>query len=372
MKVAYLVHDLNDAAVARRVQMLKAGGAEVVPVGFWRGAQAPGAVEGVPVVDLGRTEDAKLLKRMGSVLAQAIRVGRLQRAMAGADVVVARNLEMLLLAVRVAQRRAVIYESLDIHRSLLGSGRASQALRAVERALMRRCGLLIVSSPAFLKHYFEARQGWRGRTLLMENKVLRLDGAPEAPELPRPSAPPWRIGWFGMIRCRKSLALLSKLAAHSQGRIEVVIRGRPARHEFADFDAEVAAAPGVTFEGAYKPSDLPQLYGEVHFAWAIDYFEEGLNSSWLLPNRLYEGPLHGAVPIALREVETGAWLAARNAGLLLDQPDRDLAKVFENLTVADYARLSEAVAAIPRRDLRAGESDCKDLVAALGSGADRL
>ena len=103
------------------------------------------------------------------------------------------------------------------------------------------------------------------------------------------------------------------------GRFEIVLRGRPAYSEFADFDGFVAAEPYMRFDGPYRnPEDLAAIYGEVHFSWAIDFFEEGLNSSWLLPNRLYEGCRYGAVPIAMRATETGRFLADRHLGLLLD------------------------------------------------------
>jgi hypothetical protein len=53
----------------------------------------------------------------------------------------------------------------------------------------------------------------------------------------------------------------------------------------------------VHYLGRYRnPSDLPTIYGDVHFSWAIDYYERGLNSAWLSPCRMYEGSLYGSVP----------------------------------------------------------------------------
>ena len=68
----------------------------------------------------------------------------------------------------------------------------------------------------------------------------------------------------------------------------------------------------------HRASDLPRLYGDMHFAWAVDFYEAGSNSDWLLPNKLYEAGLFGAVPIACRDVATGAWLAERGVGVLLE------------------------------------------------------
>ena len=195
LRVAYFVHNLADAAVARRIAMLDAGGAEVTVAGFCRDEAAPATVAGAPAVALGRTHDAALKQRAGQVVRNLVQPGTMVDAARGADVIVARNLEMLALA-RMAQRRAgiprLVYESLDIHRSLLGSGVASRMLRAVERRLMRRADLLITSSPAFREHYFEPVQHLAMPTLLVENKLLRLagDAAPDHPRTPGPPRTP--------------------------------------------------------------------------------------------------------------------------------------------------------------------------------------
>ena len=103
----------------------------------------------------------------------------------------------------------------------------------------------------------------------------------------------------------------------------------------------------------------------MHFTWAIDYFEEGLNSAWLLPNRLYEGGLFGSVPIALADVETGRWLAKRGAGVLVGDPVEDLAGALAAMTPERYGDLAARSAAIPLTDLRATTADCVRLVQTL-------
>lgn len=173
---------------------------------------------------------------------------------------------------------------------------------------------------------------------------------------------PWRIGWFGVIRCRRSLALLAALA--QPGVVEVVVRGRPAPGAVPEFDRVAAATPGLTFLGGYdRRVDLARIYGAVDFTWAMDFFEAGGNSDWLLPNRLYEGSLFGSVALALRSTQTGTWLAARQAGVLLDEPlERTLPAWFAALTPARHAL---AAATIPRRDTVCDAADCRQLVAEL-------
>lgn len=369
-RIAYLVHNLADSAVARRVVMLRAGGAEVMLAGFCRDAAAPAQIAGVVPVMLGRTHDAALARRVLSVAAVAARPQALVAACRGADVLIARNLEMLVLAARV--RRAlgigrVVYESLDIHRALLGTGLAARGLRAIERRLVHRADLVLHSSPGFERDYFAARQRFATPRALVENRVLCL--TPAASPAAIAPGPPWRIGWFGNLRCRRTLDTLSRLVATSGGAIEVLVAGRASPAEFPDFCAAIARS-GLEYAGPYTAADLPGLYARCHFAWAIDYFEEGLNSRWLLPNRLYEAAAHGAVPIALGDVETGRWLAARGAGLVLD-PHEHVAALRALLMAqdaADYAAMRDRIAAIDRAALIAGPADCAALVA-LVSGA---
>ena len=361
-RIAYFVHDLGDAAVVRRVQMLHAGGIEVTVLGFRRGDTAPARIEGARAIDLGRTGNGQFVQRILAVLRSLARFGAIRRAAAEADVVMARNLEMLVLAARAAGRRRLIYECLDIHRLLLGSGMASRLIQAIERALLRHVDLIVTSSPRFIADYFHARRGLTTPVLLIENKVPAFD----APVTPAPAAParaPWVIGWFGMLRCRRSLAMLGDIARQSEGRIEVVIAGIPAENEFPDFAAQLEAMPGVRYVGRYKPADLATLYAGVHFAWAIDYFEEGLNSTWLLPNRLYESICYGAVPIALAPVETGAWLARHGVGLTIGDPVQELPGFFAGLDEAQLMAMRDALAALPQTDLTIGRAECAACVA---------
>jgi hypothetical protein len=342
LNILYLVHDVRDPAVAKRVTMLRDGGAAVTVMGFRRAAPLE-ALNGAPVIDLGETRNGQFTQRMLAVLRTLATLQRHRGAFADADAILARNLEMLAIGVRGRAlqrgRPRLVYECLDIHRLMLGHGLAGMGLRALEGWLSRRASALITSSPAFVSEYFETRSRVRLPTLLVENKVYPMPVMGDA--LPRPPGPPWRIGWFGAIRCRESLQILKDLVRGSEGAVEVVIRGRPAYDQFDDFDAETRDTPGLSFLGPYaNPGDLPAIYRDVHFNWAIDRFEKGLNSSWLLPNRLYEGGLFSAVPIAQDSVETGRYLKRSGLGVVLpDDLANPLREFFRKLSVNQYHAL---------------------------------
>jgi succinoglycan biosynthesis protein ExoL len=372
VKIAYFAHDLTDAAVHRRMRMFALGGAAATPIGFRRSRHPVETVAGVQAIDLGPTADGRLVSRAASVARASAKLDRLAEPVGRADAIVARNLEMLFLAVRARKLCAagapLVYECLDIHRLLLSRRLRGRLLRALESRLWRDVDLLLTSSPAFTRNYFAPRR-FPSPIKLVENKTLQADAAGTAqPVCVRPApGPPWRIGWFGMIRCRKSLEILSALTRAAGGAVEVIIRGRPSTAAFPDFDKAVADEPYIRFEGPYRnPEDLAAIYGDVHFTWAIDYSDEEENSTWLLPNRIYEGSLYGAVPLALDKVETGRWLISRGAGVVLSDPiGPRLSDFFRRLDRARLAELAAQVEALPRADLVIDRSDCRDLVEAI-------
>jgi succinoglycan biosynthesis protein ExoL len=200
---------------------------------------------------------------------------------------------------------------------------------------------------------------------LVENKHLELDPVEDEPSLP--AGPPWRVGWFGTLRCRRSLHMLGLLAESTEGRFEVELRGRPALDAMPDFHEKVAGTRHLAFHGAYRnPEEVATLYSAVHFSWVIDFYEEGQNSEWLLPNRLYEGCRFGAVPIARKGTETANFIERLGIGVVLQQPtDQGMLNALADLTEGEVATLRRNVAALPRETWSYGRADCSRLVARL-------
>lgn len=373
--VLYLAHDLADPAIRRRVMTLQAGGADVTLAGFQRGENRLAQVDGLTPIVLGETADGRFAQRIASVVKSAFSIGKRLKGVRKPDVIIARNLEMLALSRRAlaifGRDIPLVYECLDIHRLLLNEGLAGRVITAAQKFFARDAKLLITSSPAFVDNYFIPRSGLNLPVLLLENKVLALNN--DIVEAPSPAMPlpgdPWKIGWFGALRCRKSLEILVDFAKRMDGKVEIVLRGRPAYSEFEDFDGFVSNAPHVAFHGAYRnPEDLASIYNEVQFTWAIDFFEEGQNSSWLLPNRLYEGCLHGALPIALSGTETARFLEKRNIGQILETADAQrLETFFTGLDTQAHKEKFDNLIALDRHQWLTDRDDCRQLVHKLAS-----
>jgi succinoglycan biosynthesis protein ExoL len=366
MHITYFANDLADAAVARRVQMLQMGGASVTVIGFRRTEQPIRQVAGADAVDLGQTFDARFLHRAAKVLHRSLQARRWKAMVAQSDVLLARNLEMAVLA-NFTRRWAgsnvrLAYECLDIHGLLLGRGAPSAMIRWWERRLLQKSAVLVVSSPGFLRNYFDRLKIPLPTVVVSENKrmVTAADAPRPAPDQSQ-NHPPWRIGWFGNIRCVRSFEILQGLARRHPDLIDVELRGRPTG-KLQALIAENLPFANMRFNGPYAPSELASIYQGCDLAWAIDLWQQGQNADWLLPNRIYEGSFYNCLPIARAGTETAHWLDDRGAGVILQNPDDELEVFMTTLTPARYAELRHAVAAILTTDLVHTIDECQQFV----------
>ena len=217
LHILYFVHDLTDPAVRRRVSMLHAGGAVVTLAGFTRGQAKAAKTDSLDPLCLGRTSDGKFAQRLWAVGRALWRLSSMLRNAAKPDLIIARNLETLALANRASKIRGwnapIVYECLDIHRMLLRKDMIGKCLRFAERLLARKAKLLITSSPAFVNNYFKPFNVLDVPVMLLENKVFRANATLDQTSLPITTTNPWKISWFGALRCRRSLELLADFYA---------------------------------------------------------------------------------------------------------------------------------------------------------------
>ncbi|MBC7767585.1 MAG: glycosyl transferase [Phycisphaerales bacterium] len=370
-ELIFFGHDAHDPAVQRRIKAFEQTGVSVRAFTMRRGPafNAPWIN-----IDLGETRDADFTQRIGALI-QAQPVLRARRdALKRAELYYARNLDMLALA-HWARRMSgstakLIYECLDVHRFMTRTDALGATMRGVERHLLADVELVVVSSPAFVQEYFDARHPGRVRSVLVENRLPPGFHYGPRPIEPPPRTGPIRIGWFGNLRCRRSFGLLLDLAERFPDRIELSFRGAPARTEIDDFEARIADLANVSFGGRYSwPEGLARIYAAVDLVWAGDFHDPGANSKWLLPNRLYEGGYYCAPPIAPADSETGRWIEAQGAGFTLAEPLEETLPAF--IASLDRARISDVraqLAAAPESTFVQPKDELKDLLAAALAG----
>ncbi|HMA13844.1 MAG: glycosyltransferase [Bacteroidota bacterium] len=318
--VAFFGHDWQESTVVKRIRAFSGLGLRVVGFNFRRDKFARDFRPFWQNVHLGTTQDRAYGKRLLALLGALPKLLRYRRLLREADFFYARNIDMCALALAgrliAGSRAPLVYEVLDVQRVFLGGGIVSRLFRWAERQLLRRSDLLVISSPGFDRHYFRSIQGYRGRLFLLENKISFAQAkavsrptteaaAQAAQRLGRDNK--WVIGWFGTLRCPKSLDMLCRIADALPDEVEIYLRGVPTETGLEAFERAIAGRPNMIYGGEYRnPDDLAEIYGRVHLTWAFDFLDEGSNSDWLLPNRLYEGGYFGSVALASSHTETGA------------------------------------------------------------------
>lgn len=342
VKLIFFGHDAHDPAVQRRIRAFAEAGADVAAFTMRRG---PAFTPDWTNIDLGETRDAAFVQRIAALFAATPALRAHRDILRGGDIFYARNLDMLALAHwarRMSGAKAqLVYECLDVHRLLARDDMIGASLRAAEARLLRDTKLVVVSSPAFERDYFQKRHAGRARCLLVENRLPRGPAYGPRELERRVRDDKLSIGWFGNLRCTRSLDLLLDLAGRFPERVEIVMRGVPARAAVNDFEERVAGAANVRFGGRYAwPQDLAAIYGDVDAVWAGDFHDPGANSKWLLPNRIYEGGYYAVPAIAPGDSETGRWLDAHGFGFTLAEPlEETLPALVRTL---DAARIEQA------------------------------
>ncbi|ETX27224.1 glycosyltransferase [Roseivivax isoporae] len=375
LRIEVFGFDVAEISQIRRIRAMRAAGYAVHSFTMRRQNMNRDFRPDWPNTHLFNTVNDNLPLRAAAVAGSVAKVAPHGARLRQADMIVARNLDMLAIAWAArasagAGRVPLVYECLDINGALVGEGAKARAMRRAERFLLARCAMLVVSSPSFVTEYFAPLQAYDGPWALWENKLAAGAALPARPHRRAAPSGPLRLGWVGTIRCAPSLALLAALADRMGPAIRVEIHGVVHRHALPEFDAVLAARPNMTFHGPYAyPDDLARVYGGCDLVWAQDLWQRGSNSDWLLPNRIYEASWAGCPSIAVAGTETGRRVEADGLGWAIARPEADdLAALLAGLTPEAVAARGAALLARPETDFVQSPEDITAVVERVCSG----
>ena len=366
-EILFFAPDLSETAQLRRIRSFARAGHGVRSVSMRKG---PVQVEW-PDLDLGQIANEQLGRRVRLALRGLVKLWTNRRHVAQAELIIARNIDMVLLALAArlmgGRRVPVVYECLDIHGIFTGKGRKARAARLVERYALARVALLVVSSPGFIDHYFSPVQSYKGRWLLLENKLWFPGAALPRPEPVVQRAGPLVLGWVGAIRCQPSLELLCAVAGQLGNALRIEVRGVIHEHALDDFGGRIACHPNIHYGGPYAyPDGLAGVYGACDLVWAQDLWQRGANSDWLLPNRIYEASWFGCPSIAVAGTQTAAKITADGLGYVVEQPTPEaLAGLLKGLTRDQIGVVRQGLLARHDADFALREAEI-NAVAAMG------
>jgi succinoglycan biosynthesis protein ExoL len=287
MKVVFLLPVAGHARYHKRIEALQNLGVEPEILAFERDYYAGKAWSG-GYKSLGKLQHGHYCKRLIPLLKA---VPKVRAAVKEADIIYAFDLDVLLVGWLASQafgkRRKIVYEVGDLG-VLTRDGLFYRGLRLLERYLLQRIDLLVVTSEAYIEGYYRRVQ----RLTDLPHQVIenKLDATtvtrPQVQSIRNKRDESLRIGYFGLIRCRRSWEALKRAAIRGNGRIQVYVRGKPMRLE--GFEEEARSAPYVHYGGPYiSPDDLPAMYGQVDVVWIAHYMSKN-SLLWNRANRFYE------------------------------------------------------------------------------------
>ena len=195
-----------------------------------------------------------------------------------------------------------------------GRAMVNNAVRLLEKALLKRVHVLILSSPFFWSEYYS--KIYSGRWQLIENMPRAEVWALFKP---REIRVPCVVGYIGWIRDYKPIECL--LTAVGELRKE----GFDARVFFAGFGSDedrvrrmAMNMDYVSFRGPYQyKTDAPALYSQVNVIFSV--FDVGVaNSKILMPNRFYDAIAGGIPLIVARDTKLAERVLALGIGYAVD------------------------------------------------------
>lgn len=352
VKGVYLGPDCTHTDARKRTLALEKAGVDLTSFMFRRVKSNADYKPEWNNIELGVTSDKNYLKRLPSLLKGLMILVWHGHKLRQAKFIMARNFDMMFLAflakILSFSGAKLVYDVPDIQRFFFGTNKRGRGFRALERILLKSTSLLVVTSPGFVRGYFEPVQKYSGRYYVWENKVL----AEQLPDLPpiedmnamRDAEGPWVISWHGTLRCPKSMRILAEVARRMGDDVRIYMRGKPT--DYPDFfDHTFRNLDNVEFGGEYRlPEEFLDLYGQAHFSWCVDYHDPEGNSPLLLPNRLYQGGYLGVIPIAVRAHESGQYIERHDVGITLEAPLADrLINILTDMSRDEYKALRAKV-----------------------------
>ncbi|MBI5692937.1 MAG: glycosyltransferase [Verrucomicrobia bacterium] len=182
----------------------------------------------------------------------------------------------------------------DLHRLQLGRSAKSRVLAALEKLMLRRAEMLIVSAPGFFEHYYV--RFFSKRVVLLENTPARSTwlGFRKEPREGRP----FRIGFVGIVRYKQSLRQLIEAVERLAGEgmaIDIMFAGGGLPE---DLELLRSAPSIVRFCGPYEYTrDIKRLYSTVDLIYSV-YDNADQNCQIAMPNKFYEAII-AKIPIVV-------------------------------------------------------------------------
>jgi len=275
MKFTFLLSSTIHVRFIKRVEIIGKLVDQIQVFAFERKGSYPGKKIDFEIDTLGEIIHVSYVKRLIII---TISINKIRKAIKNTDVIYTFGLD--------------IYEVGDIREILIGKAPINNLARFFEKFLLRYVSVLVITSKAFYTEYFKKVQNTKSlRYHVVENKLdTDIMSASRSQEIAGKNNKEFTIGYFGVLRCARTLEILKMLAEKGKGKIIIYLRGLPGIKTQKEYD-QFVSTDGVVNEGPYVvPDDLSVMYNSVDMVWACFPYQgkEAGNWCWAKTIRFYE------------------------------------------------------------------------------------
>jgi succinoglycan biosynthesis protein ExoL len=339
-KITFLVPDISDARVIKRVKAFQVIGGEIVISGFRRVRYKydDTIYNNLKIIFLGKTSEKKYFKRVLKILLGIIKIFKYLKIYKNSNCLYCINIDMLFIGIflKIFFNVKIFYEVGDILNPFLGKKLHNILLRNIERIMLMHTNMIILTSPAFYYKFYKPVQKLKRPWILLENKLIPTNKTifkKNKNFKKRKIA----IVYHGVLRCQYSIDILMKVAMEFSEKCELHLHGIPLWVNLDSLHRMENEYKNIFWHGEYKyPFELTKILSRADLLWLVDLSENISNAKWLLPNRLYDGIYCGVPMLAMRNTEAGNYIEKYNFGWCLGENVlEDLRSFIFNISIKD-------------------------------------
>lgn len=324
--ILFFTTALEHTTFRKTARMLKNEGAEIKMVGFTR-QNFPVSNDNISTQTFGTVHHGNYLKRLFILFSSAIKLRKMSR---NYDVLYVFTLDTLLIAFlsTIFKKRVIVYQIQDIRPVFFGDSLKAKIFRFLEGWLLKKVDHLVVSSIDYYSKYILKHYDYSESKLSVIENKLEYDLAKnhETTNTDLITENSVTIGYFGVLRCKKSWEILRSITEANNGKKRLYVRGKPV--VINDINEQANNCDYITYDGVYKsPDDLADIYGNVDIVWAAYPYSHEKEGNWQMARtiRFYEACAFYKPVVVQLGTPQAAEVRKHNIGMVLDMGDEESA-----------------------------------------------
>lgn len=337
-KICCILPTIGDTKDSKRIEILKKNNFDVIVAAFSRNSFKSRAPN-YKIENLGQISDGKYLSRVYKML---LSLKKLRSIIKESDLIYAISPDLAIFAFfsSIGLSKPMVVDIADIREIQVSNSFFGTLFRFLEKVVINRCQLIVVTSEGFIKDYYEKRLNLNIKnSFLLENKVdhnIIIDDS-----LLNEYNKKIRIGYFGVLRDNWTIELLTKLVRKYPHKFEILTAGINQISEF-NINNLNRKIEGFNYLGPYKsPDELNDIYSKIDIM-AIFYPEKDSSKNWYeakkicRSNRFYESLYFNKPIIAFSFSQDGYYIERLNIGMTFNNYDINTIadSLYKSLTIS--------------------------------------